>query len=79
MYSIVRLAACRQPVSVEDTLGGIATLFRSISYNAENFRLWGATKASKYNSALYGILFVMIPDQLIELQNVSLFTEHNRY
>ena len=52
--------------------------FRSISYNADNFLLnldhglqW--TKVSKFNSAFHGILFVVTPYQLIELQNVSLF------
>ena len=33
-------------------------------------------KVSKFNSAFYGVLFVMIPYQLIGLQNFSLFTKH---
>ena len=63
--------------------GDITTLFRSISYSAENILLYNyildyglqCTKVSKFNSACCGtyILFFIIPHKLNELQNVSCY------
>ena len=48
----------------------ITTLFRSISYNAENFRLsilqYYLRKLTNLIPRFYGILFVMMPNNLIE-------------